>query len=221
MINPNIKAYTSVFEGGSSEIVVKKSRFIAIIIPIKSEEAAEEFIEQIKKKNWNASHNCYAYIIGTGNPIMRYSDDGEPSQTAGKPMLDILTTHGLTDVVAVVTRYFGGTLLGTGGLVKAYQSSVIEGLKCCHIITKELGILFHLTTDYTYIGKLQYYFNQEALPVLSTQYTDSILITLVIPYDKRDFFKKGVFELTHGSVGMAEKEQVYFTIIDNEVRLFN
>lgn len=220
MIQPDNKAYKTVFVGGSSEIIIKKSRFIATISPIASEEAAEDYIDQIKKKNWNASHNCHAYILGTGNPLMRFSDDGEPNQTAGKPMLDILMTHGLTDVIAVVTRYFGGTLLGTGGLVKAYQSAVIECLKLCQIITKELGILYQITTDYTYIGKLQYYINQDKLPLLSTQYTDNILITLVIPFDMAETFRKTIFDLTHGSAGILEKEQVYFTVIDNEVHLF-
>ena len=114
----SIDSYSTIYQGGVGEIVVKKSRFIASVSPAETEEEALSFIENIKKKNWNASHNCYAYIIGTKNPIMRFSDDGEPSQTAGKPMLDVLAAKELTNLVVVVTRYFGGTLLGTEALLR-------------------------------------------------------------------------------------------------------
>ncbi len=215
-----VESYQTVFQGGTGEIVMKKSRFIATIRPVENEEEALEFIEGLRKQHWNAAHNCYAYSIGTRNPILRCSDDGEPSKTAGKPMLDILLSHELTDLVVVVTRYFGGTLLGTGGLVKAYQSATLEGLNNCIIIKKELGRSVQLVTDYNLIGKIQYYINQESIPVLSSEYTDVVTMeVLVRPSFVGDFYKK-ISELTNGTAMMNKKEQVYFTMLNNEIHLF-
>ena len=118
-----LEKYKIAYEGGQGEIVEKKSRFIATIRPVKTEEEALSFIAEMKKKYWDASHNCSAYVIGERNEIQRCSDDGEPGQTAGRPMLDVLLGEEIHDVCAVVTRYFGGTLLGTGGLVRAYTTA--------------------------------------------------------------------------------------------------
>ncbi|HKL99892.1 MAG TPA: YigZ family protein [Mobilitalea sp.] len=215
-----IEAYQTIYEGGIGEIVMKKSRFIATVSPVATEDAALAFIEALKKKYWDASHNCYAYILGTNNPLMRCSDDGEPSKTAGKPMLDVLSSHELTNLVVVVTRYFGGTLLGTGGLVKAYQSATIEGLEKSKIIKKELGLRMQLTTDYNLIGKLQYYVNQESFPLLSSDYSDVVTLDILVPPSKVADFIERIAELTNGSALLYEKEQVYFTKIENEVHLF-
>ncbi len=214
------EAYKTVYEDGTGEITVKKSRFIAAIHPVETEAAAEEFINAAKKKYWNASHNCYAYIIDPQNPILRCSDDGEPGKTAGRPMLDVLTAHDLTNLVAVVTRYFGGTLLGTGGLIKAYQSAVLEGLSHCDIITKQLGSQIQITTDYNQIGKIQYFVGQDAIPVLSSEYTDTIELNLLVPVTKKESFLKKITELTNGSALLKEIKQVYFTTLDCEVHLF-
>jgi uncharacterized YigZ family protein len=215
------EAFKTVYIGGSGEFVMKKSRFIATICPVETEEAALGFIEDLKKKYWDASHNCSAYIIGTDLPLMRCSDDGEPSKTAGRPMLDVLLAHELTNLVVVVTRYFGGTLLGTGGLVKAYQSATIEGLNQCKIITKEIGIRTELTTDYNLVGKLQYYINQEQLTLLSSEYTDLVRFELLVPPSRYEAFTKKIAELTNGSAIPDELGKVYFTIIDSEVHLFD
>lgn len=214
------EAFQTVYQGGTGEVIMKKSRFIASVSPVETEEAALEFIEGLKKKYWDASHNCSAYIIGTRNPLMRCSDDGEPSKTAGKPMLDILISHELTNLVIVVTRYFGGTLLGTGGLVKAYQSAALAGLDNSKIIKKELGLRYSLTTDYNLIGKLQYYISQEELPLLSSDYSDIVILDILVPIGKSAGFLKKITELTSGTALLAEKEQVYFAIIDNEIHLF-
>jgi uncharacterized YigZ family protein len=215
------EAFKTIYEGGSGEFVMKKSRFIATVCPIETEEAAIEFIETLKKKYWDASHNCSAYIIGTDLPIMRCSDDGEPSKTAGRPMLDVLLAHELTNLVVVVTRYFGGTLLGTGGLVKAYQSATLEGLNHCKIITKEIGIRTEITTDYNLVGKLQYYINQEQLTLLSSEYTDLVRFELLVPPSQFGGFTKKIAELTNGSAIPDELDKVYFTTIDGEVHLFD
>lgn len=214
------EAFKTVYEGGIGEITIKKSRFIATVCPIESEENAITFIEGLKKKYWDASHNCSAYIIGTKNPLMRCSDDGEPSKTAGRPMLDVLIAKGLTNIAVVVTRYFGGTLLGTGGLVKAYQSAVLQGLSQSRIIKKEPGILFSITTDYNFIGKLQYYSAQEKLPLLTTDYTELVVLKLLVPEDRKQGFIKEIAELTNGTAVVEEIKQVYFTLFDHEVHLF-
>lgn len=211
--------YITLSDNSTGEIIVKKSRFIASLYPVESETAALELIDSLKKKYWDASHNCYAYIIGSDNPLMRCSDDGEPSRTAGKPMLNVLLAQKLTNILAVVTRYFGGTLLGTGGLVKAYQGAVLEGLKNSKIITKQLGYKTLIQTDYNLIGKLQYYTASENIAVLSCDYTDIVLMTLLIPVDKADMITKKITELTNGSAMIEKSEEVYFTIIDGEALL--
>ena len=172
--------YKTVYEGGEGELVEKKSRFIATVRPVKTEEEANQFVEEMRKKYWDARHNCWAFILGERQEFKRCSDDGEPSQTAGKPMMDVLTGAGLTDVAVVVTRYFGGTLLGTGGLVRAYSGAVQEGLKNSTVITKYLGVKLSVTTDYNGVGKLQYLFGQKEIPILSAEYTDKVVFTVLV-----------------------------------------
>ena len=135
-----LEKYKVVYKGGQDEIIEKKSRFIATVAPVESEEEALAFIEAMKKKYWDARHNCFAYVIGERGQLARCSDDGEPGGTAGKPMLDVLMGEELIDVCAVVTRYFGGTLLGTGGLVRAYSGAVKEGLANAQILEKKQGV---------------------------------------------------------------------------------
>jgi uncharacterized YigZ family protein len=214
------ESFKTIYEGGLGEFVMKKSRFIATVCPVDTEDAANEVIESMKKKYWDASHNCSAYIIGTENPLMRCSDDGEPSKTAGRPMLDVLIAHELTNLVVVVTRYFGGTLLGTGGLVKAYQSATIEGLNQSKIITKELGIQLQVTTDYNLIGKIQYYISQDRLILLTSEYSDLVKLILLVPPSKIQSFTKKIAELTNGSAIQEELDKVYFTTLNDEVHLF-
>ena len=150
-----MKAYNTIYEGGTDEIVEKKSRFIAQVFPVETEEEVATILEQMKKKYWDARHNCSAYVLGERQELMRCSDDGEPSQTAGKPMMDVLTGAGLTNVAVVVTRYFGGTLLGTGGLVRAYTAATIEGLKNSESIARIHGVKLGIETNYTDFGKIQ------------------------------------------------------------------
>lgn len=214
------EAFKTIYDGGIGEFVMKKSRFIATVCPVDTEEEANEIIERLKKKYWDASHNCSAYIIGTENPLMRCSDDGEPSKTAGRPILDVLLAHELTNLIVVVTRYFGGTLLGTGGLVKAYQSATIEGLNQCRIITKELGIQLQITTDYNMIGKIQYHISQDQITLLSSEYTDLVKLVLLVPPSKFIGLTKKIAELTNGSALQAELNKVYFTTLNGEVHLF-
>lgn len=216
----SLESYYTVFEGGIGEFVMKKSRFIATVSPVETEEEALNFIEGLRKKYWDATHNCYAYVIGSKNPLMRFSDDGEPSQTAGKPMLDVLTAKELTNLVVVVTRYFGGTLLGTGGLVKAYQSATIEGLNNSIIIKKEPGIHIRVISDYNLIGKLQYFISQENYPLISSEYTDVVTIEILVPVNKINSFNKSLANLSNGSLSPLEIKKVYFAVINGKVHLF-
>lgn len=215
-----VESYKTIYSSCSGEFVMKKSRFIANIIPVETEEEATAFIDEMKKKYWDATHNCSAYVIGTKNPIMHCSDDGEPSKTAGRPMLDILLNQELTNLVVVVTRYFGGTLLGTGGLVKAYQSATIEGLKQGYIITKTLGYMMKIKTDYNFVGKIQYYLAQENISTLSSDYTDIVQLNIIIPISLLDEFERNIAEITNGQGELEESGKVYYSIINNKIQVY-
>ena len=211
-----VEQYKTVYEGGTGEIVEKKSRFIANVRPVETEEEALAFIEEMKKKYWDARHNCSAYILGERQEQMRCSDDGEPSQTAGKPMMDVLDGAGLTNTAVVVTRYFGGTLLGTGGLVRAYSAAVQEGLKNSRIITKYWGTELLVGTDYNGIGKLQYLFGQRQIPILEAEYTDQVQFTVLVPVSRVQEIRKAVTEATSGQASMEEVRDLYFAEVDGE-----
>lgn len=214
-------SYKTVYEGGSGEIVEKKSRFIATVIPIQSEEEALTFIELMKKKYWDARHNCSAYVLGENHEIQRCSDDGEPSKTAGRPMLDVLLLEDLHNVCVVVTRYFGGTLLGTGGLVRAYQSATKEGLLNSTIIEKFFGKKVVVTTDYNGIGKLQYIAGQMNLTTLDTQYTDVVVATILVPNSDVVSFTKKVTEATCGQAKINDDVSLYYANLNGEVIVFD
>lgn len=202
--------YRICYEGGQGEIVEKKSRFIATVRPVKTEEEAAAFVEEMRKKYWDARHNCYAYVCGERNQTMKCSDDGEPSQTAGRPMLDVLLGQGLHDVCVVVTRYFGGTLLGTGGLVRAYSQAVKEGLAASRILTKEPGRRLTVTADYSSAGRLQYLFAQMNLTVLDSRYTDCVEMDILVPEERAEKVKENVTESTNGTAVMVLSDPLYY-----------
>ena len=215
-----VEEYKTIYKGGIGEITEKKSRFIATIRPVETEEEALAFLEEMKKKYWDARHNCSAYVLGERQEILCCSDDGEPSQTAGKPMMDVLTGAGLTNVAAVVTRYFGGTLLGTGGLVRAYSAAVQESLKNSRIITKYLGTRLLVETDYNGIGRLQYLFGQRQIPMTDTEYTDHVNFTVLVPVSKTAELTKAITEATNGQAKITEKGRLYYTILNGEYLCF-
>ena len=175
------ESYSFTYIGGIGEITEKKSRFIATVEPVKSEEDALAFIERIRRQYWDASHNCTAFTIGNNHQLTRCSDDREPAGTAGRPMLDVLLGENIHDTAVVVTRYFGGTLLGTGGLVRAYSAAVREGLRQAVILDKRPGIPLTIHTDYNGIGKIQYILSQDKIPILRSEYTDSVLLEALVP----------------------------------------
>lgn len=214
------KAYRILYQGGAGEISEKKSRFIANLKPVETEEEALAFIEEIRKRHWDARHNCYAWILGRGGEEKRLSDDGEPSQTAGKPMLDVLEGEKLVNLCAVVTRYFGGTLLGTGGLVRAYSKAVQEGLKACTALTVEPAVKLSVTADYQDIGKIQYLLGQQEITTLGMEYTDRVRLTALVPDEALDKRLADVTEVTSGRAEFLVLSQVYYGIFDKKVVLF-
>lgn len=214
------EAYKILFRGGTGEITEKKSRFIADLKPVTTEEEALAFIEEIRKKYWDARHHCYAYRIGERNQLVRFSDDGEPAQTAGKPMLDVLAGRDLHDVCAVVTRYFGGTLLGTGGLVRAYSQAVSEGLLNCRILEKRPGVRLSVDTDYNGVGKIQYIAAKREITALNSVYTDRAVFTYMVPEEQLEALKKEITEATAGRALFTQSDPVYYGMDGDELVLF-
>lgn len=207
------------YKGGQGEIIEKKSRFIANLFPVRTEEEALAKISEMKKKYYDARHNCFAYIIGDHKETERCSDDGEPSGTAGRPMLDVLEGMGLYDVVAVVTRYFGGTLLGTGGLVRAYTAAMKEGLAHCMVLRQEKGVRLRIATDYNDVGKLQYLARTNKLHELSCDYADAVMLELLVPIEKIDAVETEITEKTSGKAQLERTEALRYGVHEGEVIL--
>ena len=216
-----LEQYKTIYEGGEGEIVEKKSRFIATVRPVESEEAALAFLEEMKKKYWDARHNCYVYSAGMNREFTRCSDDGEPSGTAGRPMLDVVLGEDIYNVAVVVTRYFGGVLLGTGGLVRAYSKAVQEGLAASKVILKQKGIALKITTDYTGIGKIQYIAGERNIPILDSEYTDKVVMKLLVPVQDVGSVQKAVTEGTNGRAGIEKDQELYYAVIDGKVMTFD
>ena len=215
-----VEHYKIIYEGGEGELVEKKSRFIAQIAPVKTEEEALAFVEEIRRQHWNARHHCYAYIIGERGQTARCSDDGEPSQTAGKPKMDVLEGEELHDVCAVVTRYFGGTLLGTGGLVRAYSGALKEGLKNCVAVEKRLGVQMEAEADYNHVGKLQYIAAQEGIDILESRYTDRAVFVFLVPVSMEERFRTKITEGTNGRAQIRRIKELYYGMAEGELVVF-
>lgn len=216
-----LETYKTVLEGGIGEVIEKKSRFIATVRPVKSEEEALAFLEETKKKYWDARHNCFVYSVGLNREYTRCSDDGEPSGTAGRPMLDVIMGEDIYNVAVVVTRYFGGVLLGTGGLVRAYSKAVQKGLAASRMIKKRRGIALKVTTDYTGIGKLQYIAGERNIPILNSEYTDKVVLELLIPTEDVGEVQKAITEGTNGRARMEKDRELYFSVLDGEILTFD
>lgn len=212
--------YKILYEGGEGITEEKKSRFIATLRPVKSEEEALSFIAEMKKKYRDASHNCFAFTVGENDDILRAGDDGEPAQTAGRPMLDVLLGEDLHDVCVVVTRYYGGTLLGTGGLVRAYQSAVKQGLLNSVIVEKCLAERIMVETDYADLGKIQYILGEAGIFVLSSEYSDKVILNILVPLAVLDTLKGKLTEGTGGRCRMETTDRVYYGLIGKEILLF-
>lgn len=191
------KEYRTIKEFNSDEYIVKRSRFIGYAKPVTTVQEANEFIAEIKAKHWDATHNVYAYILRDGG-VKRYSDDGEPQGTAGVPCLDVLEKENLVDVCVVVTRYFGGILLGGGGLVRAYSHSAKIGVESAKIITMAHCLDLAVECDYTFYGKLNDFLSREETVILDTEFTDNVKIIFRIKGENKDNIDAKLTELSNG-----------------------
>ena len=212
--------YDTVYRGGTGEYTEKKSRFIAEVYPVVSEEEAFAHLEEVKKRYWDARHHCWAYVIGRNPASERMSDDGEPAGTAGKPILEVIRGRNVTDVFVVVTRYFGGTLLGTGGLVRAYTAASAAALSDTVIITRIFGFKLAIHTDYTGLGKMQYLIARRDLYILDTVYTDRVDIFLLVPEEEESAFTKDVLEGTNGQAAIDKAGTCWFARTGNGVEVW-
>lgn len=191
------KHYKTVREAARAEMIEKKSRFIATVRPITAEEEALALINEMKKEFSDATHNVYAYILRENN-IARYSDDGEPSGTAGMPVMEVLKQENLTDVAVVVTRYFGGTLLGAGGLVRAYSKTAKLGIDAAHIATMTYGADMEITVSYDLYGKLQYLLEQEGLSMGKTTFGEEVTTSVFVRTELQETLQKKIVEASNG-----------------------
>lgn len=215
------ETYYFAYQGGTGEIVEKKSRFIATVAPIASEEEALRFIEQTKKQYWDARHNCTAFTLGSRHQLTRCSDDGEPAGTAGRPMLDVLLKENIHNVAVVVTRYFGGTLLGTGGLVRAYSKAVQTGLAASVILERQAGVRLEISADYGDLGKIQYLMGQQQIPTLNSSYTDPVYLEALVPASLLDSFCQDLTEGTAGKAVLTKSGACSYAVYKGDILLFD
>lgn len=211
----------SLHQGVVDELVEKKSRFIVSVIPVTTVESATEELEKIRKKYYDARHNCYAYVIGDDGSELRCSDDGEPSGTAGKPMLDVILGSEIKNVLVVVTRYFGGTLLGTGGLVRAYTQATQLGLEGSTHIEKKLGRSLDIRTDYNGIGKVQHILGEHQVQIIESEYTDVVRVLAMVPSHRIGFISDLLIEGTHGKAELNPGKENWYAMVEGVLQIFN
>ena len=210
-----ISGYREVWKGGRGEIVEKKSRFIATVSKVTSEEEASAFIEQTRKKYWDARHHCSAFLFGPEPRIARCSDDGEPGGTAGRPILEVILGEEIYNVIIVVTRYFGGTLLGTGGLVRAYTQAAQEGLRNSLIMEKKYGYRDILTMDYTDIGRVRHLLEAEDIIIEDTKYEERVTMGILVEEAGKCRVEKLLAEATNGRIGVQTGDPVCFAALED------
>ena len=215
-----IDQFRTVYRGGTGEIVEKKSRFIATVRLVESEEEALSCLEALRKKYWDARHNCFVYIIGENQETVRCSDDGEPSGTAGRPMLDVVQGAGLRNVLVVVTRYFGGTLLGTGGLVRAYTAAAKAGVEASEVIEKIPAVQFLVKVTYNQIGTLLYLLGQRGYSQLDSEYAEDVSVRFLVPLTERTSMEKQLLESFQGSAKTEIEDYGYYAKNGKELLLF-
>ena len=222
MPTPNRSAVIrTVLQQAEAEIIEKKSRFIASVSPVKTEADALAFLEALRKKYYNAAHNCYAYQIGVRHELRRFSDDGEPGGTAGMPMLNVLQAEDAHNTIVVVTRYFGGTLLGAGGLVRAYTRATHDGLQAARLIEKKRYARFTVDTDYSLSGKVQYETVQAGHILHDTVYTDMVRFIVLVAQAQAEAFVTLMKDVTAATAIVAADGFIYVADVDKKLMLFN
>ncbi|MBB6674828.1 YigZ family protein [Cohnella nanjingensis] len=206
--------FATVRQYGQAEIVIKKSRFIGHARPVASEEEAVAFIEEIKKRHWDATHNCSAYVVGERDEYQKALDDGEPSGTAGKPILEVIKHRGIKNTAVVVTRYFGGIMLGAGGLVRAYTDGAVAGIDAAEQILKVLHREIYVELDYTWYGKLENELRGRGVRVGDVSFTDRVRVLCLPEAVEAERFQAWITDLTQGQAIQEQGEERYF--IENE-----
>lgn len=201
--------YLTIKDYGEHEIVIQKSRLICYVSRATTEEEAQEFIQKIKKQNWNATHNCSAYLIGEQDQIQKANDDGEPSGTAGVPMLEVLKKRGLKDTVVVVTRYFGGIKLGAGGLIRAYGKCTSEGINHVGVVERKLMRVMQTEIDYTLLGKIENELRNSKYAIKDIHYLENVTFDTYVEEDGKQTFTDWMIELTNGKCTITEGDMLY------------
>ncbi|TXL65015.1 YigZ family protein [Cerasibacillus terrae] len=207
-----LSTYFTVKNEGSDEIIIQKSRFIGYVKRVETEEAAQEFIHHIKKKHHDATHNCSAYIIGEHDQIQKANDDGEPSGTAGVPILEVLKKQHLKDTAVVVTRYFGGIKLGAGGLIRAYSSTTSQAIKTTGIVKRQLMQGFSVIVEYPLLGKLENALRNSEYILRDIHYLDKVDIHIYVEDGQENTFCKWITELTSAQAEIKETDKKYLEI---------
>jgi uncharacterized YigZ family protein len=205
------KEYYTVSSNAVVEIVEKKSRFIAAVKHITEEDEAICFINELKTKHWDASHNVYSYYLGGNNNIQRFSDDGEPSGTAGMPVLEVIKRTGVQDLVVVVTRYFGGTLLGAAGLIRAYSKCATLGIETAGIIKKQLCTIISILAEYTLFGKLQNFLMGNGYTIKEVTYNQDVEIKVYVKIDDVELFTESIIEVTNARAILEFGDNTYIS----------
>lgn len=208
-----LKNYKTVKSFGEKEIIISKSRFIAYVDRAETEEEAIHFIDKIKKMHPNATHNCSCYMVGEHDQIQKANDDGEPSGTAGVPMLEVLKKQGLKDTVVVVTRYFGGIKLGGGGLIRAYGKATTEGISAAQVVERKLHNHLKISIDYTWLGKVENEIRSSHYILDNIEYADQVDIFVYVLSDEEESFINWITELTNGQAIVNKVSQIYLEFV--------
>ena len=208
--------YKTIFSYGEDEIEINKSRFIGYAKPVETEDEALEFIEEISKKHYDATHNCYAYIIGTNALIQRFGDDGEPSGTAGIPMLEVLKKEELVNVVTVATRYFGGVKLGAGGLIRAYTKTAKIGIEAGIIVDMILHKILKIRIDYTLYGSIENFLMTEDYVIRDSVFDEAVTMEIYVENKDIERFKNRIIDLTSGTAEIEEIGKEFVPVKDGK-----
>ena len=204
-------AYTTIRQYGEDEFIEKKSQFIGYAKRCETEEEAKAFVAEIKANHKQATHNCWAYVVGKNMGIQRYSDDGEPQGTAGIPILEVMKKSNITDCAIVVTRYYGGILLGAGGLTRAYTKGASIALKAGGVVEKVDGVKVSLHLDYDLIGKVQYFCGQNNWHIEDTEYTDKVVVHILAEIATAETIEKEAAEVSNGKIIINKSDvEIYF-----------
>jgi uncharacterized YigZ family protein len=204
-----LECYRTIKRYGEKEIVIRKSRFIGYAQPAATEQAALDFIAKIQKKHWDATHNCYAYIVGEHDQHQKAGDDGEPSGTAGKPILEVIKKKNLKDTVIVVTRYFGGILLGAGGLIRAYGQGASAAVEAAGVIERRLHEEVFCQVDYTWLGKLENELIRRGYRMGETRYTEKVIMSVLCPSEQSETLEKLLADITNGQAVLTRGKTQY------------